>query len=163
MDEQPHSSAQKLIKSWQQPAQDSSVTPDFGPLDVTVGGALFGVIAGGFWGILLGLQNGGALVIGFAGVVAGAIGCALIGLLVGLVGQWLAQRLGLARVVRPGVGSRLRHSGLVGLLGGPLFHILLRGFGFGISGFVSNAIIGALLWMVCGVIGAGVASAFKRQ
>jgi hypothetical protein len=160
----PESSTHKLIRTWQPSTQDSPGDSHSAIWDLALGGALLGAVGGAIAGAALfaAIDQGGMLVLGFAGAVVGAIGVALVGLLVGLIGHWLMGWLGLEQRIRARRGGRLLRAGVVGALGGPLIHILLRGLGVGIGGFVAAGVIGLVFWTVCGAIGVGVGTAIDR-
>src|SRR5438045_2246586 len=110
-------STRKLIAGWQQPATDLEIVPSHALQDLIVGGALLGMLLGPIIIAELGWARGSDPMVRIVSALASAVGVALLGLVVGLIGQWLASRLGPKRPTRPGVAARLRHSALAGLLG----------------------------------------------
>src|SRR6188768_1580019 len=93
-------STRKIIEGWQQPPANSESASSHAIQDLVVGSALMGAIFGALILAQMGWRNGAGPILAGAGTIQSAIVFALVGLLVGLIGQWLATRVGSGRPSR---------------------------------------------------------------
>ena len=156
----------KLFDSPDEWHQDTFVETKWGVIDVMSGGGVFGAISGSAVGAQYGQEMGdlGAVAIfGLIGALVGVVGGALLGILIGGVGELICSRFGLDRRLRSKLGGslntftgRLLYGGLLGAAGGAIMLGLVLGIYGGHGELIDSVVIGAVFWATWGTIGGAI-------